>query len=128
MFNKFELIDVAGIFILILLVASVAVIVVATPEVAERDEPPDSDWTVQKVNDSHMEVRHLRGEPVAMQNLTVIIGEYPRPVKWSGNVSGGYVREGGYASIEVSEGETIAVYWSSSEDTIRMNLLAEGEY
>lgn len=128
MFEKFELVDAAGIFILILLVASVAVIIVATPEVSERDEPPDSNWTVEKVNDSHMEVRHVGGEPVALENLTVIIGEYPRPTEWSGNVSGGYVTEGGYTSIEVSEGETIALYWSSSEDTIRRVLLAEGEF
>lgn len=128
MFEKFELIDAAGIFILMLLVASVAVIVVATPEVADRERPPESNWTAEKANDSHVEISHVGGEPVALENLTVIIGEYPRPVKWSGNVSGGYVTEGGYATIEVAEGETIALYWSSSEDTIRRYLLAEGEF
>lgn len=127
MFEKFELVDAAGIFILMLLVASVAVIVVATPEVADRDEPPDSEWTVEHVNDSYMQMRHVGGEPVALENLTVIIEEYPRPTKWYGNVTGGYVTEGGYTLIEVSDGQTIALYWSSSEDTIRRAVLAEGE-
>jgi hypothetical protein len=126
MFEKFELIDIAGIFILMLLVASVAVIIVATPEVAEGIEPPESEWEVGHVNDSYMKIQHVGGEPVTLSNLTVIIEEYPRPTEWY-NVTGGYVTEGGYTLIEVSDGQSIALYWSSSEDTVRRDILAEGE-
>ena len=127
MFDDFELVDVAGVLILILLVASVAIIVVATPEVSQRAQPPDANWTVEMDNESRMEIRHMGGERVGIENLTIIVEEYPRPTEWSGNVSDGSIGEGGYTSIEVNRGQSVALYWSDSEDTVRREFLAGGD-
>jgi len=127
MFDDFELIDVFGAVVLLLLLASVAVVVFATPEVSQRPEPPEADWSIEKVNDSHIQIRHEGGEPVDPENLTIIVKEYPRPTEWSMNGSDGLVREGDYTYIQISDDQDIALYWSASEDTIKREPLARGQ-
>lgn len=124
MLDDLGLIDVFGAGILILLVASVLVVIVSAPEVADTAEPPDSDWSIERVNSTHIVVHHERGEPVAKNNLTVIVDEYPRPAKWAGNASGEYVREGSSATFEVGEGQDVAVYWTGV-DTVRRKVLVQ---
>ena len=124
MLDDLELIDAFGVGILILLVASVAVIIVSAPDVANTPEAPDSDWSLERVNSTHVVVHHQRGEPVAKDNLTVIVDEYPRTAKWSGNASGRYVREGSSAVFEVGEGQDVAVYWTGV-DTVRREVLVQ---
>lgn len=129
MFDDFELIDVGGAVVVLLLLASVVVIVVAAPEVSQRAEPPDSEWSIEMVNDSHMRISHEGGEPVDPGNLTIIVEEYPRQTEWlkNGSVTDGFLTEGSHAFIEVSDGQAVALYWSGSEDTIKREILAEGE-
>jgi len=125
MLDDLELIDAFGAAILLLLVASVSVIIVSAPEVADTAEAPDSEWSLERVNSTHVLVQHKGGEPVAKANLTVIVDEYPRPTVWSGNASDGYVREGSSATFEVGEGQDVAVYWTGI-DTVRRKVLVEG--
>jgi len=126
MLDGLKKIDIVGGVIILLLVASVAIVVATTPEVADTAEPPDSDWALERVNDTHMEIRHEGGDGVEADNLSIIVDEYPRPVEWNGNVSGGSVGEGAWTTIEVSEGQNVAVYWTGV-DTVRREVLAEGQ-
>lgn len=125
MLDDFELVDVFGVAIVILLVASVLVVIVTAPEVADTPEPPDSDWSFERVNETHAVIQHQGGEPVEIKNLTVIVEDYPRPAKWSGNTSDGYVREGSSATVEVADNQDVTLYWTGV-DTVRRKVLLEG--
>lgn len=121
---EFELIDIAGAVILLLLVVSVWTLVVATPEVAETPEAPPSNWTIERVNDTHMTISHEEGEPVDKDNLTVVVEDYPRPTEWSGS-DDGFVREGDSTTVQVSNDQDVALYWTGV-DTVRREVLAGG--
>jgi hypothetical protein len=118
----FELVDVAGAVILLLLVASVAVIIVATPEVADTPDAPDSNWSIDRVNESYVTISHDGGAPIERRNLTVIVEEYPRPTRWSGE-DRDLVREGDSTTVQVSEDQDVALYWTGV-DTVRREVLA----
>ncbi|MCX2818878.1 hypothetical protein EGH25_05890 [Haladaptatus sp. F3-133] len=118
----FELVDIIGVVILLLLVSSVAIIIVATPEVADTPEAPESNWSIDRVNRSYATVTHEGGMPIDRTNLTVIVEEYPRPTKWSGEADG-MVAEGDSATVQVSTDQDIALYWTGV-DTVRREVLA----
>jgi hypothetical protein len=118
----FELVDVAGGIIVLLLVASVAIIIVATPEVADTPEAPESNWSIDRVNQSYVTITHEGGSPIEKANLTVIVEEYPRPTEWSGEADG-LVVEGDSATVQVSTDQDVALYWTGV-DTVRREVLA----
>ncbi|MFP4187922.1 MAG: type IV pilin [Halobacteriales archaeon] len=118
----FELVDIAGGVILLLLVASVAIIIVATPEVADTTDAPESDWSIDRVNQSYVSITHEGGSPIDRDNLTVIVEEYPRPTEWSGEEDG-VVVEGDSTTVQASTDQDIALYWTGV-DTVRREVLA----
>lgn len=119
----FELVDIAGAIIVLLLVASVATIIVGAPEVANSPDAPPSNWSIDRVNESYVTITHEGGSPIQRENLTVIVEEYPRPTRWSG-VDDGVVREGDSATVQVSKDQDMALYWTGV-DTVRREILAE---
>jgi hypothetical protein len=119
----FELVDIAGAIIVLLLVASVATIIVGAPEVANSPDAPPSNWSVDRVNESYVTITHEGGSPIQRENLTVIVEEYPRPTRWSG-VDDGIVREGDSTTVQVSKDQDMALYWTGV-DTVRREILAE---
>jgi len=118
----FELVDIAGAFLVLLLVGSVSIILVGAPEVADKPDAPPSNWSIDRVNESYVTVSHEGGSPIQRSNLTVIVEEYPRPTGWSGE-DDGMVREGDSATVQVSQDQDVAVYWTGV-DTVRRELLA----
>lgn len=123
--DDLELIDLIGAVILLLLVASVSVIVLAAPEVSQTPDAPESNWSIERVNSTHVTIGHEGGQPVDTDNLTVIVDEYPRTTRWSGNGSGGFVSEGDSTVVQMSDGQDIAVYWTGA-GTVRREVLVEG--
>jgi hypothetical protein len=119
----FELVDIAGAVIVLLLVASVATIIVGAPEVANSPDAPPSNWSIDRVNESYVTITHEGGSPIQRENLTVIVEEYPRPTRWSG-VDDGIVREGDSTTVQVSKDQDMALYWTGV-DTVRREILAE---
>lgn len=119
----FELVDIAGAIIVLLLVASVATIIVGAPEVANSPDAPPSNWSIDRVNESYVTITHEGGSPIQRENLTVIVEEYPRPTRWSG-VDDGIVREGDSTTVQVSKDQDMALYWTGV-DTVRREILAE---
>lgn len=119
----FELVDIAGAVIVLLLVASVATIIVGAPEVANSPDAPPSNWSIDRVNESYVIITHEGGSPIQRENLTVIVEEYPRPTRWSG-VDDGIVREGDSTTVQVSKDQDMALYWTGV-DTVRREILAE---
>lgn len=119
----FELVDIAGAIIVLLLVASVATIIVGAPEVANSPDAPPSNWSIDRVNESYVIITHEGGSPIQRENLTVIVEEYPRPTRWSG-VDDGIVREGDSTTVQVSKDQDMALYWTGV-DTVRREILAE---
>jgi len=53
--------------------------------------PPDAEWTVQRINDTHVQVAHVGGETVGGDALAVTVDGEPRAVDWPGTVDSGTV-------------------------------------
>jgi hypothetical protein len=118
----FKLVDIAGAVILLLLIGSVWTIIVATPEVAQTPEPPNSNWSINDVNETYTIISHEGGEPVNKDNLSVIVGEHSRSVEWSGSKDS-FVRENDSTMLQVSRDQTVALYWTGI-DTVQKRVLA----
>ena len=118
----FKMIDLAGAVIVLLLIISVWTLIVATPEVAQTPEPPDSNWSVTKINDTYVKISHEGGEPVNKENLSVVVGKHPRSVEWSGS-NDSFVKENDSATFLVSRDQSVALYWTGV-GAVRKDILA----
>lgn len=101
--------DIIGLIVAALLVFSLATVAFTILETSSRHEAaPDADWRLDRVNDTHVELRHMGGEPADARNLTVVLREDDEvEVHWSADP----VREGDHAVVRASPGTVVRLYW-----------------
>ena len=80
MIDDDRLIDVVGVVLVVLIVLALAVIFIAGATAPSRDlgEPPDANWTIERVSDRDVNVTHSGGEPVAASDLIVSVAGVER--------------------------------------------------
>lgn len=74
---------------------------------APETEAPDTDWTVERVNDTAVRITHAGGDPVRTDALTVRVESYRRATDWTDPVT-----ENESTVVAASEGSTVRVVWS----------------
>jgi len=93
-----RILTVVGVVLVVALVAALGIAVLAaTSAPARESSPPDANWTLDRVNDSHVRITHDGGEPVPAAELVVMANRYERDVSWTGLVGpsdSGVVRVG----------------------------------
>ena len=72
-----------------------------------RPSAPDANWTVERVNDTHVQLGHVGGDAVQSDALALTVDGEERPVPWSGEVSSGDV-----ALVRVPGGATLELRWT----------------
>lgn len=79
---------------------------VASSPPERADDAPDADWTVERVNATHVRVVHAGGEAIPAEEMEVTVEGYRRAVAWSG-----LLREGDGGTFEASRGKVVRLYW-----------------
>lgn len=68
--------------------------------------PPQAEWTYERVNDTHVQVAHLRGEEARASRLRLTVDGTERSVDWPETVSSGTV-----VLVRADPGSTVEVVW-----------------
>ncbi|AUV80265.1 hypothetical protein C2R22_00130 [Salinigranum rubrum] len=74
----------------------------------EIREAPDSDWSLERLNDSHVRITHQGGEAVPATDLVVTADGVRRRVSWRGVVS-----DGDTGVVRADRGVLVQLYWTS---------------
>ncbi|MFB6172886.1 MAG: type IV pilin N-terminal domain-containing protein [Haloarculaceae archaeon] len=108
-----------GIGLAVALVASVGVLLLAATSVSTRQpDVPDTDWSLDRVNDTHVRLTHTGGDPVPGTDLVVTVDGYERAARWPPRV----VR-GDAVLVRATDGRRVRLYWDG-DDRADRRLLA----
>jgi hypothetical protein len=69
---------------------------------------PDADWTLERVNGSHVRVAHAGGDAVPAEDLVVTVDGVRRRASWDGVVS-----EGDSGVVHADRGMVVQLYWTN---------------
>lgn len=105
-----RLLDIGGLLIgltLLLMIGALAVAFVETPG-GEATSGPPTEWSLERVNDTHVRITHEGGDPVAADQLVVSVDGNDRRVTWEGTVA-----EGDSGVVRAGAGPDLLVrlYW-----------------
>lgn len=114
-----RLLDVIGVLILLGLVAGGAMLlVVAINSQPNESQPaPDTNWTVERLNGTHIRLTLDSGEPVETDKLIVTVTGAQRAVDWSGTLF-----EGDGGILRARPGRSVTIYWKASVHSDRVIL------
>lgn len=107
-----RLLDLGGLVIgltILLMVGVLAIAFVEAPSGGATGGPP-TEWTAERVNDTHVRITHAGGEPVAADRLVVGVGGYDRRVTWNGTVS-----EGDSGVVRAGPDRVVQLYWITEQ-------------
>lgn len=69
---------------------------------------PEAEWTLERVNDSHVRVVHAGGDAVPAEDLVVTVDGVRRRASWDGVVS-----EGDPGVVHADRGTVVQLYWTN---------------
>lgn len=75
----------------------------------EREGAPDANWTIERINDTHVAVTHAGGEPVRTENLHVTVDGLERKTNFTDPVTPDQ-----RAVVPASEGSVVRVSWEGA--------------
>ena len=108
-----RLLDVAGGALVLFVVGTLALVgfLVVTGDPAGPGEAvPAVNWSVERVNDTHVRVAHAGGPPVDAGNLTVTVDGGERRTDWEGRV----VR-GTSTTLTAAGDATVRIYFGAGD-------------
>jgi hypothetical protein len=106
-----RLLNLFGVAIALFIVVGVVGVVVAGLGGPSTDaaDAPDSNWSLERLNDSHVQLSHRGGDPVPAEDLVVTADGVRRRVSWSGVVTAG---ESGV--VRADRGVVVQLYWTTA--------------
>lgn len=108
-----RLLNVIGIVLVLAILAAIAILVLAAMSAPTSEGPsdgPTADWRLERVNETHVRVLHVGGDPVRASELVVTVDGNPRHPRWSA----GTVSEGDTAVLLVREGQAVRLFWTGT--------------
>jgi hypothetical protein len=114
-----RLLDLIGVLIVLALIAGGALLLSAamSTQPGQGQSAPDSNWTMERLNDTHVQLTLKSGEPVETDKLEVTVAGNPRTVDWSGTLF-----EGNEGTLRAKEGHSVTLYWKASLHADRLTL------
>jgi hypothetical protein len=107
-----RLLDLFGVVLVLAIVGSLVLLGLgATSVQQETAAGPDADWTLERVNESHVRVWHDGGEPVPTEYLSVAVDGRHRRVYWTATV----LTEGEYGVVRAGRSTRVALLWQRTE-------------
>ena len=101
------MLNVVGAVLVLALVAGVAVVALNFAGGGSETGAPDTDWTVERINDTAVQVTHAGGEPVRVDEIRVTVDSVSRATDW-----GDPVAEGDNTLVQASDGSLVRVVWN----------------
>lgn len=122
MIDDDRLIDVVGVVVVVFIVLALAVLLLAGATAPSRQpaEPPQANWTIERVAVGQVNVTHAGGEPVNASKLVVSVAGVERSPGRSDVLT-----EGESLSVPARSGQHVQLFWVESRD--ERALLAEWE-
>lgn len=112
-----RLLDLFGILLAVAIVGALVLLGLGATSVGEEPTaPPETDWTLTRVNESHVRVAHAGGEPVRAEYLTLAVDGQPRRVGWTAAI----LVDGEYGLVRANEGTRVTLVWERSETDRRV--------
>ncbi|MFB6302160.1 MAG: hypothetical protein ABEH78_04795 [Haloferacaceae archaeon] len=114
-----RLLDLGGLVIGVLLLLMLGALVLAfvgAPSGGATGGPP-VEWSVERVNDTHVRITHAGGETVSADRLVVSVDGYDRDVTWEGRIT-----EGDSGVVRAGTNRVVTLYWLTEQgERIRLD-------
>ena len=106
-----QLLNLFGIVLVLTLVGSLALVALAaTSGQQQGSTAPETDWTLTRINGSHVRISHAGGDPVRTERLTVAVDGTPHLPQWSATM----LTDGEYGLVRAGERTTVTLLWQPS--------------
>jgi hypothetical protein len=118
-----RILNFVGIALVVFLVLAVGAVVLAGSFGASGGsdtDPPEANWSVERINGTHVELIHEGGPPVQINDLIVVVGKTDRGIRRERMIYDGE----GFA-VPVQQGSSLGLYWKPEEEPIRRVLLKQ---
>jgi FlaG/FlaF family flagellin (archaellin) len=76
----------------------------------EQERVPDADWTIERVNDTHVRVTHAGGDPIRTENLHVTVDGLERATDFTNPVA-----PEDSTVVAASDSSLVRVAWEGSQ-------------
>lgn len=105
--------DLVGVVLVGFVVLAVAVIVIAAATAPSRrlPEPPEAEWTIERVDVGQVEIVHAGGEPVDASQLVVSVAGVERSPGRSDELT-----EGEAVRVPARAGQQVELFWVAGRD------------
>lgn len=105
-----RLLNLFGVALALFIVVGLVGLVVAglSGPSADPADAPSANWSIERLNDSHVQLTHGGGEAVPATDLVVTADGVRRRVSWSGVVS-----EGDSGIVRADRGVLVQLYWTT---------------
>jgi FlaG/FlaF family flagellin (archaellin) len=100
-----SVLNLIGVVLVVALVVAVGVLAINFDPPAD-DPAPSANWTVERVNATHVEVTHDGGDPIPTDELRVTVDSVRRSTDWPDPVV-----PGASAVVDASESARVRVVW-----------------
>jgi FlaG/FlaF family flagellin (archaellin) len=112
-----QLLNLFGIVLVLALVGSLALVAIAATSVQQQSTTaPEADWTLTRINESHVRISHAGGDPVRTDRLSVAVDGTPHQLHWSATM----LTEEEYGIVRAGEHTTVTLLWQRSEADRKM--------
>lgn len=102
-----RLLDLVGVVLVLAVVAALGVVALNLGSPPAGEGAPAANWTVERVNETHVRVVHAGGDPVRTADLRVTVDGLERDAAWTDPVT-----ESERAVVAASEGTVVRVVWA----------------
>ena len=113
MIDDDRLIDVVGVVVVLLVVAMVGVLLLAgaTAPTRQPAEPPQTEWSISRVDEGHVAITHAGGEAVDAEQLVVSVAGVERGPGRSDRLT-----EGDSFQVPARAGQEVRLFWVAGRD------------
>jgi hypothetical protein len=101
-----RLLNLVGAALVLAVILSVGLLVVVAANGPTSTSGPDAEWTLSRVNDTHVRITHAGGERTHASNLVVTVDGRERRVSWTGELT----REDS-GVVHARASQVVRLYW-----------------
>jgi FlaG/FlaF family flagellin (archaellin) len=101
-----RILNIVGVVLVVALLFAVVVLALNF-DPPDSADAPETEWAVERVNDSHVRVTHAGGDPVPTENLRVTVDSLERITDFSDPVT-----PDENTTVPASEGSLVRIVWN----------------
>lgn len=103
-----RVLNLVGGLLVVAVIGSLALLVLVGMDAPASPAGPETDWTLERINDTHVRIVHAGGDPVDASELKATVDGRARPVSWSGRITEG---DAGVVRARSGAQRLVRLYW-----------------